>query len=242
VGLGTELAPSALVLVLVKSHRTAAIAQAAAVSALPEGVIVTLQNGLGNRERLADAAGSERVAAGVAYLGATSLAPGEVRAGGGARVVIEAHPRAQGAVEALSVAGFVVERVADMAPAIWLKLATNCAINPLSALTGAVNGALPEDPERCATLRAAALEVGTVAARLGVRLEQDPAEAVVELARATAHNRSSMLADVARGAPTEIEALNGAVLRIAEQLGLDLPVNRRLVEAMRALPPAMCPC
>jgi 2-dehydropantoate 2-reductase len=240
--LGTVVAPAALVMVLVKSQQTAAIASAAAVAVAPQGVILTLQNGLGNSEQLAAAAGAERVLTGIALLGATSLAAGVVRDGGGRQLVLAAHPRQTVAAEMLSAAGFDVGVVPDIAPTQWLKLAANCAINPLTALNGVRNGALLEDAELRATLRAAALEVGRVAEAAGVRLTADPAEEALRLARVTAANCSSMLADVRRGAPTEIEALNGAIVRLAEQHGIAVPVNRRLLAQVRALSAAHQPC
>jgi 2-dehydropantoate 2-reductase len=84
-------------------------------------------------------------------------------------------------------------------------------------------------------LEAAAREVGAVAAALGIRLARDAAEIAVAVARRTAINRSSMLQDVERGAPTEIEALNGAVVREAERLGVAVPVNRHLLAEIRRL-------
>jgi 2-dehydropantoate 2-reductase len=118
---------------------------------------------------------------------------------------------------------------------VWLKLAANCAINPLSALLRVPNGRLIEDAAARATLAAVAREVGAVAAALGIRLADDPAAAAEEVARLTAHNRSSMLQDVERGVATEIDVLNGAVVREAERLGVAVPENRRLLAAVHAL-------
>jgi len=235
VGADEPIAPAALVIVLVKSGQTAAVAPMAARLARRDGVVLTLQNGLGNRESLAAAAGEDRVLLGVAFLGATGLGPGAVRDGGGSRIIVEDGPRADLAVDALRAAGFSVETAADIRPAQWSKLAANCAINPLSALKRVRNDALLEDAETRATIEQAAREVGQVAAAAGIRLPRDAAAGALETARAVAQNRSSMLQDVERHAATEIEALNGAVVREAERLGVDVPVNRRLLEAIRAL-------
>jgi 2-dehydropantoate 2-reductase len=232
---GSRVEPAALVIVLVKSAQTVAVSGAAASAAPGDGLVLTLQNGLGNCELLAVAAGAQRVGTGVAFLGAASVAPGVVRDGGGKRVVLGNHRRIDLAMGPLAAAGFAVETVADIAPVQWLKLAANCAINPLSALCGVPNGALLGGSEARATLEAAAREVGAVASALGIRLARDPAEVAVEVAQATPRNRSSMLQDVERRVVTEIESLNGAVVREAERLGVDVPVNRRLLEAIRAL-------
>jgi 2-dehydropantoate 2-reductase len=230
-----DLDPAPLVLVLVKSQRTAAVAAAVARATSPTGLVLSLQNGLGNREALAAAAGAERVALGVAFLGATLVGPGAVRPGGGSRIVIERHARGDLARRVLCAAGFDVEVTDDIRPALWSKLAVNCALNPLTALRRVPNGALIEEAESRALVEAAACEVGAVAKALGIDLGADPAELAVEVARATATNRSSMLQDVDRGVPTEIEALNGALVREAERVGVATPVNRRLLDEVRRL-------
>jgi 2-dehydropantoate 2-reductase len=230
-----ELEAAPLVIVLVKGQQTAAIASVAGRSVAAAGLVLSLQNGLGSREVLADVVGAERTAAGVAFLGATLLGPGCVRDGGGSRIVIEDGARSPLACESLRAAGFEVTVVGDIRPAQWSKLAVNCAINPLGALRRVPNGALLEDGQTRVLLEAAAREVGVVAASLGIRLERDPAALAVEVARETGHNRCSMLQDVERSASTEIEVLNGAVVREAERLGIPVPVNRRLLDEVRAL-------
>lgn len=222
------------VLVLVKSTRTAAVAGTAAGALDPGGWIVSLQNGLGNREVLARAAGHDRVAVGVATLGATLLAPGRVRAFPG-RIVIgatRAQPLAR-LIEAFEAAGMLVETAADIDRLIWRKLAVNCAINPASALLGLANGALLASAESRERMAAAAREVGAVAAARGIDLQADPAELALEVAAATAGNRSSMLQDLDRGAPTEIDALCGAVVQEGRRLGIATRVNESLWGAVR---------
>ncbi len=226
------LAP--LVLVMVKSHQTAAVAPAARRSASAEGLVVTLQNGLGNAEALARAPGRGRVVTGVTTAGASLLGPASVRAFPG-EVVLDraAAPAATDALVArLRAAAFRATAVDDIAPAVWRKLAVNCAINPLSALEGVPNGALARDPLLRERVRAAAAEVAAVARAKGVRLEQDAAEAALDVARATAGNRSSMLQDLDRGAPSEIDALSGAVCRQGRALGVPTPVNAQLWRAV----------
>lgn len=234
-----ELRRASLVLVLVKSAQTQAVAAAAARLARPDGLILSLQNGLGNAEILAAAAGADRVAQGVTSLGAATLAPGRVRPGGPGVTVLGEGGRAAGrlddAATRLAAAGFTVERSADLDALVWGKLAVNAAINPLTALHGLPNGALLEDPALRARMRAAAREVGAVAAAQGIVLAADPAEAAETVARRTAPNRSSMLQDVDRGAPTEIEAICGAVVAESARHGVPTPVNRELLEAMRRL-------
>jgi 2-dehydropantoate 2-reductase len=226
--LGQAIEPCPLVLVLVKSHQTRAIAAHAARAVSPEGRVVTLQNGLGNREILEERVGRGRVAAGVVTAGAFVIEPGHV-SGHPGRVALGAEPPAPPALAELAAllrrAGFETELSADVERLVWRKLAVNCAINPLSVVRGTTNGALLERAEDRELLAAAAREVEQVARARGLELREDPAALVFEVARRTGANRSSMLQDVERGAPTEIEALNGAVVGEAARLGVPVPVN-----------------
>jgi 2-dehydropantoate 2-reductase len=189
---------------------------------------VTLQNGLGNREALSRAAGAERVRAGIVVAGVRLLAPAVVSAWPATVTLGDPDDPAIGALSAmLQRAGIAVRRVADIEPELWRKLAVNSAINPLTALRGVPNGALLEDAEARALMAAAASEVAAVAAARGLHIEE-AAGAALEVARATAGNRSSMLQDMERRARTEIDALCGAVAREGRRLGVAVPVNERL--------------
>jgi 2-dehydropantoate 2-reductase len=227
------------VLVLAKSRSTTAVAGVAARALAPGGRIVTLQNGLGNREILARVAGQDRVAVGVATLGATLLAPGRIRAFPG-RITIGATsvPTLARLLEAFEAAGIPIETTDDIDRVLWQKLAVNCAINPPSALLGLPNGALLASNESRARMAAAAREVATVAAARGIALEADPSALAFEVAAATAGNRSSMLQDLDRGAPTEIDALCGAVVMEGRRLGVATPVNESLWRAVREREPS----
>ncbi len=234
---GAHLEPFALAVVLVKSPWTVRTAGVVAGLLRPDGLAVTLQNGLGNRETLATRLGEDRVTAGAAFLGATVLGPGEVSLVSG-RMVIDARgvrpERLETLAACLRAASLPTELSQDFAPVFWAKLAANCAINPLTALHGVANGALLDLPELRGTLETVAREVGSVAAVEGVRLERDPAGTALEVAEATAGNRSSMLQDLARGAQTEIDALNGAVTAEGRRLAVATPVNERLFRLVRA--------
>jgi len=233
--LGGPHAPADFVLVLVKSHQTAAVAPVVARALASTGLAVTLQNGIGNAELLLQATGPGRVSVGVATVGATLVGPGHVRATPGS-VVLGAGPSVSPAlqrfVELLTESGFETRLDADIDRALWRKLAVNCAINALSALNGCPNGGLLDDPALCETLVQAAREVGAVAAAKDISFDVDPAALALAVAEKTATNRSSMLQDVERGAATEIEALNGAVVREARRLGVPAPVNESLWQAI----------
>jgi 2-dehydropantoate 2-reductase len=226
--------PADYVLVLVKAYRTAAVAPVAARATAAGGLVVSLQNGWGNRETLARHAG-DRVAAGIIVVGATLLGPAHVRAFGG-QVLLGMPPAASAPfAELLQSAGLPAETTTDVERHLWRKLAANCSINPLTALLRVPNGALLDDPDVTARLVAAAREVGAVAAARGVDLGADAGTLALEVARRFPANHSSMLQDVARGAPTEIDALCGAVSEEGRRLGVPTPVNDQLLAAVRAL-------
>ncbi len=229
--------PADHVLVLVKSHQTAAVAPAVARALGPDGLAVTLQNGLGNRESLEAAVGRGRVGSGVVAVGATLLAPGCVRATPGSVALGSGAPRIEELQALLAAAGFVVAVEKDLDRLVWRKLAVNCAINPLSALAGRLNGELLESAESRETLVKAATEVAAVAAAKGIELGADAGALVLAVARETGANRSSMLQDLDRGARTEIDAMNGAVVREARALGVPVPVNEALGRAVLAREP-----
>ncbi len=233
VAVGAPVPPHDLVLVLVKSHQTRSVASFAARAAGIGGFLLTLQNGLGNREILEAEAGRGRVGLGVTTAGATVLAPGWVR-GFPAPTLLgdDGAGRAARVAALFREAGLACDVSPDIDSVAWRKLAVNCAINPLSALAGVVNGALLERPDARAQLEAAAREAGAVATALGVALAADPVALAVETAHRTAGNRSSMLQDLDRGVRTEIDAINGAVVALGQRLGVSTPVNAELVRAV----------
>ena len=226
--LGDGVEPADLVLVLVKSHRTAALAPHAALARGPAGRILTLQNGLGNAEALVAAAGALHVDVGVTTAGAALLGPGHVRVSGLGRTHLAPSPDAPRTAALLGAAGFPTEIADDLRLVVWRKLVANCAINAPSALRGIRNGALLDSPTDRARLEAAAREVGAVASALGIQLGADAAEIALGVARATPGNRSSMLQDLERGVATEVDAINGAVVREGRRLGVATPVNEAL--------------
>jgi 2-dehydropantoate 2-reductase len=216
-------------LVLVKAWQTGRAARQLAVCLAPDGLALTLQNGMGNRETLAETLGPARVALGSTTSGATLLGPGRVRPSGEGTISLGSHPRLGPLAEVLSQAGFTVENLPDPTALLWGKLVINAAINPLTAILRAPNGALLERPSARALLVSAAREAAAVATALGVHLPYpDPALAAEAVARRTAANYSSMLQDVLRGAPTEIDAICGAIVTAGAELHVPTPIHRAL--------------
>lgn len=227
-------------LVLVKSWQTERAASVLAECLAEDGLALTLQNGLGNRELLAASLGAQRVALGSTTTGATLLGPGLAKSGGEGIVSIEAHPRISPLQTALGLAGFQVEIVSDARVLIWSKLVVNSAINPLTAILRIPNGQLLERPAARQLLRALAEETAAVAHAEQVGLgTSDPVDMVETVALRTATNHSSMFQDVQRGAPTEIDAICGAVTLAGRQHSVPTPVNQacwQLVQALTQLP------
>ena len=215
-----------MAIVLVKSWQTRRAADKLAACLHPQGIALTLQNGLGNREILENTLSVERVGFGVTTTGATILEPGRVRSGGEGQIHFRPHPSMTPLVELLTQAGFVMDPVEDVQGLLWGKLVINAAINPLTALLEVPNGALLESPSLMEVMVGAAEETAAVAAALSVKLPfTDPGAQVMDVARSTGENSSSMLQDIRRGAPTEIEAINGAVVREGERAGISASIN-----------------
>lgn len=222
-------------LVLVKSWQTRRTAEMLADCLATEGVALTLQNGLGNLEILQQVIGVERAALGVTTMGATLRGPGLVRSGGIGPTYVGRHPRLEPFLPVLSQAGFGVEVEEDVESLLWGKLAVNAGINPLTALLRVPNGALLADLDAREVMGEAAREAAAVAGARGIRLPYlDPVAQVEAVAERTASNHSSMLQDVLRGAPTEIDAINGAVTAVGDAAGVPTPVNRTLWRLVRA--------
>ncbi|HSQ40096.1 MAG TPA: ketopantoate reductase C-terminal domain-containing protein, partial [Anaerolineales bacterium] len=138
--------------------------------------------------------------------------------------------------EALRLAGFNVQRVDDPESLIWGKLVINAAINPLTALLRVKNGELLERPFAREVMKALARETAQIARAENIALPfDDPVARAEDVAHKTAANTSSMLQDVLRGAPTEIDAICGAVVRTAEKHKLGAPVNWTCWQLVKAL-------
>lgn len=222
------------ILVLVKSWQTENAAKQIKVSLNHSGIALTLQNGIGNDRMLAQEIGEQRVAVGVTTTGSALLEPGIVRFGGSGSVDVQKLKRLSPLVKMLKDAGFDVNEHEDVTSLQWGKLIINAAINPLTALYGVSNGVLLVDPDLRDFLRAATTEAVKVASAMGIQLPyEDPIEAVENVALRTALNTSSMLQDLRRGAPTEIEAITGVLVTEANRLKIPVPYNQALLEGIR---------
>ena len=223
------------VVVLVKTYDTAAAAALAAPLVGPATVVATLQNGIGGADVLAEAFGPERVLAGVTYQGATVLAPGRIRHHmHGETFLGDDVAAAAPLAAALTEGGQPAHALDPVAPRIWKKLTNNCMGNCTSALTGMSGGQMAGDDGILALQRAIATEAVAVAAALGHDLDlEDCVHTNTSVLASSGDGRPSMLQDVEAGRRTEIETLNGAIVRHADALGIDVPVNRAMVALVR---------
>lgn len=230
------LGTAALALVLVKAWQTEAAAAKLRHCLAPDGLAVSLQNGLGNYEKLVSVLGATRTAVGVTTIGARIDSPGVVRAAGEGVVSLESRLALDPAANLLSEAGLPVTRSANLPSLQWGKLVINAAINPLTALLDVPNGEVAQRPAARALLRELAMETAGVAYAAGIPLPYpDPAQAVEKVAEMTASNISSMLQDVRRGAPTEVDAINGAVVTTAAAMGIAAPLNWSMWQMVLAM-------
>lgn len=255
-----ECAGAKYALVLVKAWQTERAANQLKECLANDGLAVTLQNGLGNFETLTQvldksatestekkreknsknsvAKNPSRVALGSTTTGATLLAPGVARAGGEGIVSIQRHPAVPAIEAALTSAKFNVQIVEDAQALVWGKLVANAAINPLTALLRAPNGELLKRPSARELMAMLAREAAEVARAEKIELPfADPVAFAEEVARKTAANQSSMLQDVLRGAPTEIDAICGAIVNTAQKHHLETPANLvcwKLIKALAA--------
>ncbi len=229
-----EVGVSELVLVFVKSTATERAIKEARVLLGDTTLVLTLQNGLGNVEQIASVVPISRILAGTTAQGATVIGPGEIyHAGEGPTAIGQLEgphsERVREIAHVFNSAGIPTEVSEHVMGLIWGKLLVNVGINALTAITGLKNGELLHYPETVELMEMAVSEAWEVAKRKGISIpSEDPVARAKQVAEATAENLSSMLQDVINKRKTEIEAINGAVVRMGQEVGLDTPVNKVL--------------
>lgn len=228
-----------LVLFCVKSMDTDRAAREMAPHLSADAVVLSLQNGVDNPERIRAHVGN-RVVPVLVYVGANVPAPGTVQHTAGNGLVIgEPSGDAPDAAlletiaSLLRGAGLDVRISADIESELWTKLVMNCAYNVISALSGARYGEMVALPEIRDVMRATVDEVAQVARTRGVRLPADIADKAMKLADSMPTTTSSTAQDFARGRRTEVDHLNGFVMRAGEAVGIATPVNRTLTALMK---------
>jgi 2-dehydropantoate 2-reductase len=222
-----------VVLICVKSYQTKQAAKIIKPWLSPEAFVVTLQNGVGNLEILEEIFGKEKVFGGITAHGSTLLGPGKIRHAGQGETIIgpEKEPNAplENIVSAFNTAGFKTRSINNVVDLIWGKLIINVGINALTAITRLKNGRLAEFNGTRRIMEHAVKEAVTVAHAKNIRLPySDPFARVLEVCRDTAENIASMLQDVLKERMTEVEFINGAIVREGKKMGIPTPVNHTL--------------
>jgi 2-dehydropantoate 2-reductase len=235
-----EVADADLALVLVDSNATADVAPLLPNLLAKSGVALTLQNGIGNVEALAAVLGAERVIAGSTFNSAAFIAPGHVRHTNVGPTVIgmpdgSLTDRVRALAAQLSAAGFPTVASDNAMGHLWSKFVLNCAINPVCALTGLRPGEIARHPPTAQLLERLLDEVLAVAAAKGIRLPEADLRGHVLDHAFERYNRPSMLQHVESGRCTEIEALNGALVREASRLGISVPHNEAIWAAVSGI-------
>lgn len=238
----TELAAASnadLVLVCVKSPATDTVARQLAPFLKPDALVMSLQNGVDNAETLARHL-SQAVLPVAVYVATAMPGPGEVQHNGGGDLVIGAidaaaaadaarASRLQSVVELFASADVPVRVSPDVIGELWRKLLVNCAYNAVSGLTQQPYGRMADLPAVVDLQRAVVREVVAVAQAAGQAIDLDESmAAMAAIASAMPGQRSSTAQDMARGRPTEIDHLNGYVVRRGAELGVPTPVNQAL--------------
>ena len=234
-----SVGPVDFVVFFTKCYHTASAAQLARPLVGPETVVASLQNGWGNGDVLAETFAAEQLVVGVTYNGGTVLEPGRVaHPGVGPTTIGPFADASTAAVERLAQAlrdGGLEADIADpIRPEIWKKLILNAATLPTAALAGMNAGALTAHPEMHELVSEAAREAVGVARALGYDVDaQERVDYIHTLLERAGPTKGSMLQDFEAGRRSEIDVINGAVVRAADEHGIPVPLNRAFIALVK---------
>lgn len=236
-----EIEQAELIIITVKSYDTKSAITLAKPIITDDTSILTLQNGIGNIEIISEVAGADKVIGGITNLGATLLNENQIRHAGYGETIIG---KIDGTIPAeLRQIREIFNKVKletkisrDIKGILWSKLIINVGINALTALTRLHNGRLIEFEGTRKIMREAVTEAVKIAKRKRIKLiYDDPLAKVEAVCEATAANVSSMLQDILRKKRTEIDFINGVVVRIGQEIGVPVPVNSLLVDLIKTI-------
>ena len=229
-----------LVLFCVKSTDTELAGAQIRPHLLPHTLVLCLQNGVDNADRLRTVLPPHQVAAAVVYVATEMAGPGHVKHHGRGELVIEPSSTSQAVAQALAGAGVPTEVSDNVRGALWLKLIINCAYNAVSAIAQKPYGQAVQGDGIRGVMRDVVDECLAVAQADGVNVPGDVHGTVARLVESMPGQFSSTAQDLARGKPTEIDYLNGLIVRRGQALGIPTPANRvlwalvKLLEGRRA--------
>jgi len=226
-----------LVFISVKTYQTEPALRACLPVIGPDTFVLSMQNGIGNTDTMAEIIEPHQVLSGITYHSIQHVGPNRIRYRPGIKPIQIAPydgkitPEIVAVGEVFRKSGLNTEVAEQIDDVIWQKLLHNAVVNPVSALTGLTCRELLDDPHLQSFMRDLCFEIIAVMKARGIPIveEDDPYAPVVNSQKALGKNRPSMWQDLARSYRTEVDAINGAVVREAEKLGLDAPHNRGLV-------------
>lgn len=233
-----EVGHADLVLVFVKAHQTEAALEQHADCIGPETYVLSLQNGLRHYEQLVDCVGERRALAGVTYQGVVVERTCVIRhTSDGLSTFGGADDGfARDVKRAFTEANLPSEHANNPVPHIWSKQLISLPIKPLAALTRLSNGELVEHDAIVELMERIIREAEMVAVARDIDIPQDdPLATVIRTCETAYSHRSSMLQDVIAGRKTEIDAVNGAIVELAQDEGIDVPINDTVTRLVRAL-------
>ena len=236
-----EIGTADLIIVFVKAYDTSAAMVDSREVVSDNTTVLTLQNGLGNVEKIREFVSEEQILAGTTAHGATLIGHGHVKHSGIGETVIggfsdDCRQRALSVKEIFDRAAINTVISDDIYSALWGKLMINIAINPITAIMRIKNGQIIKNPYLVEIMRQSVGEALNVFEKLGIgALISDPVERIEQVCCATSENISSMLQDIKAGRRTEIDYLNGAVVEYGIKVGIPTPVNKILTCLVRSL-------
>jgi 2-dehydropantoate 2-reductase len=231
---GSAVRSAQLVLLCVKSTDTESAAAIIKPHLAPDALVLSLQNGVENADRLR-AILPQDVLAAVVYIGTEMAGPGHVKHHGRGELIIERSRASDELAQALIAAGVPTDISDNVRGALWAKLILNCAYNALSAITQLPYGRLVKGAGITAVMRDVVDECLAVAKADDVTIPGDVDAAIRKIAETVPGQYSSTAQDLARGKPSEIDHLNGVIVRRGEALGVATPVNRLLHAIVKLL-------
>jgi 2-dehydropantoate 2-reductase len=223
----TALASPELVLVCVKSADTEQAGRSLAGRVRPDTSVLSLQNGVDNAPRLAAVIG-HAVLPVVVYVGSEMAGPGHVRHHGGGDLAIGASAGSEALAHTLEAAGIRTTISDDIDVTLWSKLIINCAFNALSAVADISYGPMLEVDGARDVVTRAVQEATTVARACGVAIPDDLLAHILNIPSMMPNQKSSTAQDLSRGKPSEIDFLNGYVVRKGAEFGIATPTNHAL--------------
>ena len=224
-----------MVLFCVKSTDTASAAASMRPYLAPGALVLSLQNGVENADVLRSVLPQQAVAAAVVYVATAMAGPGHVRHNGRGELVIEPSGSSEAVAQALIAAGVPTELSGNVRGALWAKLILNCAYNAVSAITQLPYGTTSAGDGVQAVMQDVVAECLAVATADGVQVPGDVHAAVQNIAATMPSQLSSTAQDLARGKRSEIDHLNGFIVRRGESLGVATPANRVLWALVKLL-------